>query len=154
MLNINKKRIPEITKKNMEPTYDSFVFIVPYCMKAINLLGLVLVVLTLFVFRPVKYDAPDLAVEIIGVVEDVHTPCCGDIEIDLKNDDRQFYVNRALYNGEDIEEWQAELVGQKIKLEGVRHFSLLNLNEKIVPIKALEMGEQVWWSRDQQSTSL
>ena len=123
-------------------------------MKTYYVLGFCMIMAALYTLRPVDYQDDSLNVDVSGIVERVHTPCCGDVNISLSGDDRMFYLNRALFQDKNIQEWKSDLEGEQIQLKGVAHSSILNPRSQWVPVKLLVKDDEIMYSVNRVTTSL
>jgi len=123
-------------------------------MKTYYLLGLCVTLALLNALRPDDYDDRPLELNVTGLVDQVHTPCCGDVNISLSGDDRMFHLDRALYQEMDIQKWKDDLEGEHIQLKGLEHSSVVNTQLLHVPVKVLVKCDKVMYSAQRRTMSL
>jgi len=110
----------------------------------IILIGLVFVVLGILVFRPVPMPAEDDCLSLKGTVSEVYEAGVKDVVFKLEGLDKQFYINRGLERGLDLERLRADLTHKEIIVKypkywtpldpanSVRHVSKIVCDGKVV----------------------
>ena len=102
--------------------------------KSLKARNIYFVMLTLFVLtfafltlRPLPKASLNNCIKYSGVVSDVlEGDGEGDIVVKLKNSNNYYYINRAIDNGHSVEVLQEKLVGKKIELLTISHWTPLD----------------------------
>lgn len=110
----------------------------------IGLLGILLLYLSLSKV-PAATQANCYTVQ--GRVAAITSPCCQDISFTLEGDDHQYYINRGLEQGLDLQALEDQLLHREIKLKVIRRkWSLLDPHHLQAPIASIERGPSVVYS--------
>jgi hypothetical protein len=99
------------------------------------------------VIRKVPAPLKANCTKVQGVVEIVHSPCCSDIVIQLEDNDKQYYINRGLDDGLDINQMRNDLLGKEIVLQKINHWTPLDPERYTIPLAELKVNDEVYFSR-------
>lgn len=81
-----------------------------------------------------------------GIVSEVSTPCCDDVVLKLRGDQRTYYVQGALASGPDFSAWGRALIDQTVTLDVARvAWSEDRPTQQMVPVSRIAVGESVFY---------
>jgi hypothetical protein len=97
--------------------------------------GLGTLVVGWLALRPVPAATVDNCSRVDGKVVAVSTPCCRDIEIQLANDTRRYYINRGLDAGVNLAELERVVVGKRVEMHVIeRTWTPLDPWNRLAPV--------------------
>jgi len=96
-----------------------------------------------------KVPAPIKAncTKVKGVVEEVFSPCCGDIVIKLKDNNKQYFINRGLDDGLVLKQMQSDLLDKEIVLQKINHWTPLDPERYSFPLAEVKVDDEVYFTR-------
>lgn len=106
-------------------------------------LGLLLIVTSVLVFRPVPIVPEDQAIVETGIVSDIYEGGEHDVVFRLENKKRRYYINRGLENGLELADLQELLIGQEITLKYPDYWTPLDWNDRIKHLSKVEIKGEV-----------
>lgn len=110
-------------------------------MKAINwiiLIGLLFLGLGVLIFRPVPIPNEQDCLSIKGTVTEIYEGGTKDVVFKLQGLDKEFYINRGLDKGLDLEKLQAELTNKEILIKYPKYWTPLNPGNSVRHISKIE----------------
>ena len=70
-----------------------------------------------------------------------------DAVFNLEGDSRNYYINRGLENGLNLQDLRSNLLNQKVELKIVKHWTPLDWNQRLGTIAEIKSGDKIYFSR-------
>ncbi len=96
--------------------------------------------------RPVPDANKNNVHKISGLVSDIYLAGTSDIVLKLIDDNHFYYITRGVEEGLDYTQLKAALLYKDVKIEYVRHWSILNASGSVRPIYQLHFDDDVVYS--------
>ena len=107
---------------------------------SISVVALGLLVLT---FKPILPATEKNCLIAKGVVADIYEGGYKDAVLELKDDERTYYVNRGLLRGLDLLRLKEELINQNVSLKYPRYWTPLDPMGAVKQISKIELGDKI-----------
>jgi hypothetical protein len=105
--------------------------------------SLIIVLLAVFIFKPVPIVTEDRAVAETGTVTEIYEGGENDVVFRFAETTRRFYINRGLENGLELNQLREELIGKEITVKYPHYWTPLDWNNTVRHISKVEFGENV-----------
>lgn len=110
------------------------------------LIGIVLLGLGIFVLRPVPIPAEKDCLVTKGIVSGIYEGGTHDVVFKLKDQTKQFYVNRGTENGLDINKLQNEIMDKEIVIKYPNYWTPLDPGKTILHASKIEFNGKTIYS--------
>jgi len=113
-------------------------------MKTTNwiLCGLMFIGLGTLIFRPVPIPDEKDCLSLTGKVTDIYEGGVKDVVFKLEGFDREFYINRGLERGLELNNLRAQLINKEILIKYPKYWTLLDPGNSVRHISKIEHESQ------------
>lgn len=102
--------------------------------------------LLLFAFRPVPISEEEDCLMLKGTVHTIYEAGTHDVVFKLNGHDKEFYVNRGLERGMDLEKLKAELISKEITIKYPQYWTPLDPTNSSRHISKIECNGRTVFS--------
>lgn len=96
--------------------------------------------------RPVPDASKHNVQKISGLVSDIYLAGTSDIVLKLIDDNHFYYITRGVEQGLDYTQLKASLLYKDVKIEYVRHWSILNASGSVRPVYQVHYDNDLVYS--------
>lgn len=120
--------------------------------KVLVVFSVLFLILCVLVFRPVPIIYEDQALEVSGVVEKIKHTEGDDYVFKLKDNPTKYYINRGTEQGLNFDEFQSQILNQKIVVKYPEYWTPLDWNNSIRHISKVELNGKTLFNEFKQNS--
>ena len=99
--------------------------------------------IAVLIFRPVPIVSENKAISENGIVKDIYTNKGNDIIFIMENTNRNFYINRGLENGLELNNLKQKLIGNPIIIKYPKYWTPLDWHNSVRHISKVEYNGEI-----------